>query len=63
MKQFLTIFAIITASMYAIIVFISFTPNPQTWEVGGRSAFAFFDFAFSLTAYLVYESENKTSKR
>ena len=63
MKQFLTILAIVTASMYAIIVFISFTPNPQTWEVGGRSAFAFFDFIFTFSAYLVCESETKTSKR
>ena len=59
MKQFLTIFAIISVAMYSIIAFISFLPNPQTWDVGGRSAFAFFDFMFTITAYCVYESETK----
>jgi len=59
MKQFLTILAIISVAMYSIIAFISFLPNPQTWDVGGRAAFIVFDLAFTITGFAITEETKK----
>jgi hypothetical protein len=56
MKTFLTHFAIITIAMYLIVVFISMTPNVMVWEVGGRAAFLFFAFIFSVVSSAVAET-------
>lgn len=62
MKQFLIILAIVTLSMYAIVSFISFQPNPSDWGNGGRGAFTFFDLLLTFVIYISFE-ECKPSKK
>lgn len=61
-KQFLIFLGIVTLSMYAIVSFISFTPNPSDWGNGGRGAFTFFDLLLSFVTYISFE-ECKPNKK
>ncbi len=56
MKKFISIFTTITLSFYALVSFISFLPNPATWDTGGRAAFVVFDLAFIFSYFMIQEA-------
>jgi len=62
MKNFLTNLAITIVSMYSIIAFISFMPNPATWDCGGRGAFAVFSLMISAVASAIQDSIKSENK-
>jgi hypothetical protein len=62
MKNFLINLAVTIVSMYSIIAFISFMPNPATWDCGGRGAFAVFSLLISAVATAIQESCNEVKK-
>jgi hypothetical protein len=58
MRKFLINLAITVASFYAVVCFVSFTPNPSHWDVGGRAAFTMFSLLVSLVATAIQESDS-----
>jgi hypothetical protein len=48
MKSYFKTLALVTISFYALVSFVSFTPNLTHWDVGGRGAFAFFTIIISI---------------
>jgi hypothetical protein len=58
MKQFVINLAIVMLSIYAVICFISFTPHPLHWDVGGRGAFMFFSLFLSVVVTSIQEAES-----
>jgi uncharacterized membrane protein len=58
MRQFLINLGITVASFYVVVCFVSFTPNPLHWDVGGRAAFTLFSLLVSLVATAIQESDS-----
>ncbi len=56
MKNFLINLAITILAMYSIVAFISFMPNPATWDCGGRGAFAIFSLIITAVATAIQDS-------
>jgi hypothetical protein len=56
MKNFLINLAITILSLYTIVAFISFMPNPATWDCGGRGAFAIFSLIITAVATAIQDS-------
>jgi hypothetical protein len=57
MRQYLINLAITVASFYVVVSFVSFTPNPLHWDVGGRAAFTLFSLLISVVATAIQEAE------
>lgn len=57
MKKFLVFLTITMFLFYILVAFISFLPNPATWDVGGRAAFAIFSILIAITAYMIHENQ------
>ena len=62
MKRFLINLAITVASFYVIVCFISYPPNPNDWDRGGRAAFALFSLIIAGTWTAFEESDFKNSR-
>jgi hypothetical protein len=58
MKLFLITLAVTIVSLYTIIAFISFLPNPSEWGSGNRGAFAIASLIISSIASAIQESSN-----
>jgi len=58
MKKSICIFLAFTLALYSVVAFITFEPNPTTWEATGRGVFIFFDLFLSFI-YIAIESDNK----
>lgn len=55
MKTLLKVMGITALSMYIIVSFISFMPNPSDWGIAGRASFLFFLGVFSITGALIID--------
>lgn len=58
MKSYLKILAIVSVSLYLIIAFVSFIPNPSEWDTGGRGAYAFFSLILSFVIEVSFNHKN-----
>jgi hypothetical protein len=58
MHKFIAILLIVLISLYLIIAFISFLPNPSDWGNGGRGAFTIAVLVISCVAAAIEESVN-----
>jgi len=58
MKSYFKTLALVSISFYALVSFVSFTPNLTHWDVGGRGAFAFFTIIVSVVVEVAMESFN-----
>ena len=56
MNKFIAILLIVIISLYLIIAFISFVPNPSNWGNGGRGAFVVVSLVISCIASAIEES-------
>lgn len=56
MKTFLKILGIVAVSLYIIVSFISFVPNPAEWGDGGRAAFILITLIISGVSTAISES-------
>lgn len=56
MKNFLINLAVTIISMYVVVAFISFVPNPSQWDCGGRGAFAIFSLLITCVATAIQDS-------
>jgi hypothetical protein len=56
MHKFIAILLIVLISLYLIIAFISFVPNPSNWGDGGRGAFTIAVLVISCIAAAIEES-------
>jgi hypothetical protein len=65
MKSYFKTLALVSISFYALVSFVSFTPNLTHWDVGGRGAFAFFTIIVSVVVEVAMDSFNneQESKR
>jgi hypothetical protein len=62
MKRFLINLLVTVLGFYVVVSFVSFTPSPFDWEVGGRAAFALFTLIVAGTWTAVEELDPKNSK-
>ena len=55
--NYIKLLAIVLLSMYILITFISYVPNPADWGNGGRGAFAFFSLLIATVIYSIFDAQ------
>lgn len=63
MKSYFKTLALVTLCFYALVSFVSFTPNPSDWGNGGRGAFVFFSMMLSLVIDIAFNEYNKENHK
>lgn len=58
--KYIKLLAIVLLSMYTLIIFISYIPNPSDWGNGGRGAFAFFSLLITTVIYSIFDAQKET---
>lgn len=63
MKSYFKTLALVSICFYTLVAFVSFTPNPTHWDVGGRGAFAFFSIIIAIVIDVAFNEYNKENNK